>query len=381
MDGFIAIPGRDLAVSLAEAQRLPELVRVFGEHLLETASAEAFESWWYIDSGPGRWERAEFRIPGARPLDSSALLAAQSSAVCAIGERDGNPSGRVVTGVFSCPAKSSQRQGPDGKYAAVQSGDGRWLVVMSREPVNSFKQWQSGWIKRDTRIAKVPEELLREIRAADLTVAFDSFAGHVRRQFEIEQARTELYRDSLTGLHNMRYLDLALDLEVRRATRFSTKFCVLFVDVDGFKKVNDCHGHLAGSALLAELGAVIKDAVREVDVVARYGGDEFVLVLLGASVDTGRMIAERVRELVAAHRFVTAKGADVRVTVSIGLAAFPESARTKEHLLRMADETMYASKNKGKNQVTVFSPLAETVSVENVRGGGDVPQASDQTTV
>jgi diguanylate cyclase (GGDEF)-like protein len=384
LDGVVEIPGRELAGALAGARRLPELVRLFGEHLLANSSAEAFEAWWFNGREPARWERAEFRIPGARTLDPAMLATACNTIEAAIGGDDGSSGGRLLTGYVpqsehqARRADDSQRTG----YAAIQADAHRWLVVFLREPVHAFKQWQAGWIKRDGRMASVPESLLRELRAADLSVALDSFAGHVRRQFEIEQARTELYRDSLTGLYNMRYLELALDLEVRRASRFGTTFCVLFVDVDGFKKVNDTHGHLAGSALLSEMGAVIKDAVREVDVVARYGGDEFVLVLLGASVETGKMIAERVREVVAAQRFVTAAGKDVYVTVSIGLAAFPESARSREQLLRMADETMYASKNSGKNRVTVFAPLGGVGAGDGASPGEmNVEEASSQASV
>jgi diguanylate cyclase (GGDEF)-like protein len=144
--------------------------------------------------------------------------------------------------------------------------------------------------------------------------------------------------------------------------------------------------------MLTQMGVVIKDAVREVDVVARYGGDEFVLVLLGADVDTGRTIAERVRERVAAHRFRTETGKEgakdceetvqvtVQVTVSIGLAAFPENARTKEQLLRMADETMYSSKRSGKNRVTVYEAVPEADHIQ-LSGEGNGGQGPDEITV
>ncbi len=363
-DRTITGPARELAHAMTSAGRLSELIRAFGEHLLREFGVEVFDVWWFQQPPrPAKvesWTRGEFRIPGARMLAGVECIDACAQVEAELDDCAFNPPGQVLTGA--------------GQFIAVSANGGRWLVVFLRESVLAAKAWRAQWLARDSaatgRHQGLSDETMGEIRSAMLDVAIQSFAGHARRQFELEDARTELYRDDLTGLYNSRYLDLALDIEVRRATRFGTRFCVLFVDVDAFKSVNDNHGHLSGSSMLGEMGAVIKDAVREVDIVARYGGDEFVLVLLGASVETGTVIAERVRERVAAHKFRTAGGQEVQVTVSIGLAAFPENATSKEQLLRMADETMYAGKKNGKNRVQIYDAHPSVSNLTTPDPGG-----------
>ncbi|NDE13855.1 GGDEF domain-containing protein [bacterium] len=363
-DRTITGPARELALAMTSAGRLSELIRAFGEHLLRESCIEVFDVWWFqqpprpakVDS----WTRGEFRIPGARILSGVECIDACALVEAELDECAFNPPGQVLVGA--------------GQFIAVSANGGRWLVVFLRESVLAAKTWRAKWVARSSgttgRQPGLPDVTIGELRTALLDVAIQSFAGHARRLFELEDARTELYRDDLTGLYNSRYLDLALDIEVRRATRFGTRFCVLFVDVDAFKTVNDNHGHLSGSSMLSEMGTVIKDAVREVDIVARYGGDEFVLVLLGASVETGTAIAERVRERVAAHKFRTSGGQEVRVTVSVGLAAFPENATSKEQLLRMADETMYAGKKNGKNRVEIYDARQPAATLTMANPGG-----------
>jgi diguanylate cyclase (GGDEF)-like protein len=161
--------------------------------------------------------------------------------------------------------------------------------------------------------------------------------------------------DDLTGLYNHRYLEICLENELRRADRFQNNFCLMFIDLDSFKPVNDQHGHLSGSNVLKQVADVIKDAVREVDIPIRYGGDEFVVLLLGASSSKGVLAGERVRRSIERTAFKVDGGATTHVTASIGIAAYPEHGKTKEGLLRIADESMYRSKKSGKNRVTILS--------------------------
>jgi diguanylate cyclase (GGDEF)-like protein len=177
--------------------------------------------------------------------------------------------------------------------------------------------------------------------------------GESRWLRKLDRTQAMLYKDDLTGLYNYRYLEIALDDELRRADRFQTQFCLLFIDLDGFKPINDQHGHVAGSSVLKQVAQVLRDAVREIDVPIRYGGDEFVVVLLGASLAKGVLAAERVRRRIEAKEFELEGGATARVTASIGVAAFPDHGRDRETLLKLADETMYDSKRNGKNRVTV----------------------------
>jgi diguanylate cyclase (GGDEF)-like protein len=174
---------------------------------------------------------------------------------------------------------------------------------------------------------------------------------------KLDKTQALIYRDDLTGLYNMRYLEVVLESELRRAQRFPAQFCLLFIDLDGFKAVNDDHGHLSGSSVLKQVADVLRDAVREVDVPIRYGGDEFVVVLLGASPAKGYLAAERVRRRIEQKEFQVEDGGTARLTCSIGVAAYPEHGKDRETLLKVADETMYNSKRTGKNRVTIVSDL------------------------
>ena len=157
--------------------------------------------------------------------------------------------------------------------------------------------------------------------------------------------------DDLTRLYNVRYLYQMLDNEIRRARRYGSPVSIVFMDLDGFKLVNDAYGHRAGSATLTEVARIIMNAVREADFVARYGGDEFVVMLPETSAKRALEVAERVRSEITAHRFTGGVGADIYLTASFGVASFPEHATEAEKLIELADAAMYAAKQRNKNSV------------------------------
>lgn len=158
--------------------------------------------------------------------------------------------------------------------------------------------------------------------------------------------------DDLTGLFNYRHLQHRLDEEVGRSRRYGKHLSLLMIDVDDFKNFNDSHGHLAGDMALADLAMVMRQAVREVDLVARYGGEEFSVLLPETDAAGAYSVAEKIREAVALFAFADPDGERCcRLTVSIGLATLPSHADDKESLLREADAALYAAKFGGKNRV------------------------------
>ncbi len=159
------------------------------------------------------------------------------------------------------------------------------------------------------------------------------------------------YLDDLTHLYNTRFLEVALDREIQSGKPFS----LLFLDLDRFKEVNDEHGHLIGSKLLVEVGRVLRSCVRDEDVLVRYGGDEFVAVLVGIDSGAGLKVAERIRRAIEDHRFLSREGLTVRITGSIGLASHPEHAGAKAEILDLADRAMYRGKRTTRNVVYMAS--------------------------
>lgn len=173
----------------------------------------------------------------------------------------------------------------------------------------------------------------------------------------IAQAEALSVTDDLTRLYNARYLKQALTREVKRAVRSGQGLSVLFLDLDGFKGVNDSHGHLCGSRTLVEFAGILRDCARETDILARYGGDEFALILPDTSRSGALNVAERVRARVAGFRFLAGEGLDVRLTTSIGIATREMGRHTVADLLRAADAAMYWVKDHGKNGIHVSDAL------------------------
>jgi two-component system cell cycle response regulator len=173
----------------------------------------------------------------------------------------------------------------------------------------------------------------------------------LRNLGRLKQVEHLAYLDDLTHLYNTRYLDLVLDREVQGGRPFT----VLFMDLDRFKAVNDEHGHLSGSRLLVEVARVLRSCVRDDDILVRYGGDEYVMLLVGIDSGGGLKVAERIRRAVEDHRFLSREGSRVRITCSIGLASFPEHAQGKADILDLADRAMYRGKRSSRNVVYMAS--------------------------
>ncbi|HKA15752.1 MAG TPA: diguanylate cyclase [Myxococcota bacterium] len=171
------------------------------------------------------------------------------------------------------------------------------------------------------------------------------------------QAKEKAFIDDVTEVYNARYLLQATEHEIHRAARSGKELSVLFLDLDRFKRVNDQYGHLVGSNVLRRLSEVLLDCVRQVDTLARYGGDEFTILLVDTGLKGGVQVAERIRRTVAETLFEGGGGAPIRLTISIGVATFPDHSRDREGLLDAADKAMYRAKSKGRNCVCSAAEL------------------------
>ncbi len=173
--------------------------------------------------------------------------------------------------------------------------------------------------------------------------------------------------DGLTGLWNLRYFQQRAEEEVERAERFGHALSLALLDIDHFKSVNDEHGHLVGDQVLVEVAERVTGEVREVDTVARYGGEEVVIVLPETDLNGARLTAERIRAAVGASPVHT-DGGPVRVTVSLGVAGYPVHGDTAAELLRSADAAMYAAKQGGRDRVEAAPPPSDR---ESASGASD----------
>lgn len=176
-------------------------------------------------------------------------------------------------------------------------------------------------------------------------------ASALANSLRIAEAERLSQTDDLTKLHNARYLRQFLLGEVRRARRYGSSVAALFLDLDDFKNVNDVHGHLVGSHVLMEMAAIILSSVRDTDVVARYGGDEFVVILPESQVEQVAFVAERVRRKIEQNNFTGGRGLRLHLTASFGVATFPHHAQSPQQLVANADAAMYEAKAAGKNCV------------------------------
>jgi diguanylate cyclase (GGDEF)-like protein len=224
-------------------------------------------------------------------------------------------------------------------------------------------------LSNDTRIAEIGTQ---SDQVGTLMKSFSSMLGTVEQQAmdintfamrldaayrELEATNAKLketsFKDEVTGLYNRRFFSLRLEEEISRFRRFNHPVSVVVLDVDGFKSVNDEFGHAVGDETLRDIAQILMKHSRGINVVSRYGGDEFAVLLVETSKTGARLYADRIRHVVATFPFSHGK----TVTASFGVSSLPDDeATTSEGLFRAADEALYAAKRAGKNQVMGAGP-------------------------
>ena len=212
------------------------------------------------------------------------------------------------------------------------------LSLATPEPDYSEKDWLQEIETKRMVIARIAEH-------------YALFLNNLRLR---ETLRVEAIRDPLTGLYNRRYMETALQREIRRATREQTSVGIMLLDIDHFKKFNDTYGHPTGDLLLQEIAAILQQSTRLEDIACRYGGEEFLLILPGASLEITEKRAREILDKVRAFQFPYQQEM-LGVTVSIGVAAVPDHGCELENVIQAADTALYQAKANGRNQVIAAS--------------------------
>jgi len=188
-----------------------------------------------------------------------------------------------------------------------------------------------------------------DLEKMELVADFASIA--IENATLYEKTQLLAITDDLTGLYNSRYLFRKAREEMEKAKREGKPLSFIFLDLDFFKEVNDNYGHEVGGEVLKEVALLLKEESPRDCILVRYGGDEYIIVLPDTDVCEAKRLAENLREKIASHRFATAKGLDIRLTASFGIATYPKNASSVAELIRLADKAMYVIKNRTKNGV------------------------------
>jgi diguanylate cyclase (GGDEF)-like protein/PAS domain S-box-containing protein len=239
-----------------------------------------------------------------------------------------------------------------------------------REELNCTCEGKRRWMAWVYRPVKVEEGRVVEIQSVgrDITALKEAEEALARANGELteqlernrllqERLIEQAVRDITTGLFNRRYLEETLDREIAAAERDGSSLCVIMMDLDHFKRVNDEHGHSAGDIVLASIGSILAERTRHMDIACRYGGEEFVVIMPGATLEAALERAEELRRTVEEREIALGKAPfspSLRITMSAGVAAFPGHGQLADALLSAADCALYKAKESGRNNVQVY---------------------------
>lgn len=194
---------------------------------------------------------------------------------------------------------------------------------------------------------------VKESDREKISILAHQFMLGIKRAHLYEKVQELAITDSLTGIFKRRYYIERLNEEIERSKRFNLNFSFLMIDVDHFKEQNDHYGHLVGDAIIKEVSRTIKENIRQIDLLGRYGGEEFSIILTETGKEEAKFVAERIRQAIEDRR-IRVYDEDLRITISIGMSSYPSDAGDAQALIEKADQALYNAKNTGRNRVCLY---------------------------
>lgn len=287
-------------------------------NLLEAQRIAHLGSWvWHIESGELEWSEEQYKIFGYQPDEINPVY---KIFIHAIYEQDKED----VLAAISHAIDTDQVF--DLEFRITQpNGNLRWIYTQA--------------------------EVTRGRDGAAQKMVGTSMDITDRKLLE-ERLKFQVVHDELTGLYNRRVLEKRLNDEIERAIRYNHSLSIFMLDIDHFKQINDTHGHPVGDIVLQALASILEKTTRKTDYLARFGGEEFVVILPETPLDTALSLAERLREEIATQPISIDDHNQLKLTASIGIASFPEHTQSPQELLGMADKAMYKAKRDGRNRIS-----------------------------
>ena len=236
---------------------------------------------------------------------------------------------------------SATRQFPSGVFVQKKGTEITIPLMMASEKIGILK------------LSRLTGDVFDEYESRILSMVSNPVTLAIRNAETYQQMRDLAVKDELTAILNRRAFGTILEREFKRAERYTIPLSLILVDIDYFKEINDCYGHLAGDSVLFQLAAVLRKSIRDIDILFRYAGDEFVILLPGTGHEEVMVAARRIREMVNGYPF-SHHGMTHQVTISMGVAHGPiPGVTTTERFFEMADQALYSAKRKGRNRIEV----------------------------